>query len=407
MDGFRLFFNVSRFSPGGPAYFGGRNDHSPAYEHDAILIATVATALYIPFVLSVLTARRRRLSTFFIGTLVIASGAAIAVGLVEPRWSVGTATIVSTYSSHRQPGMTASVRADILLEIGLSHYNVTYSNWRQEDKIRKFYYNNRFEMAFGGHACGPKPDNKLRAIEMGLPNPVITVAEYMDTSGGGFEWATAIPQAGHYTKHLLYLAGASFAVTVALLILIPSYGIGLLAITGCILLSCNALFCLLYPSHLRTIIIEGNPVRFYYGSSFLMVLVCGLSDLLASLTLLCIQRVDGMKYVSTFFELDFDTPWDHKILQEESEERRRDSVLTDFSSLNATVRMSVQKVRRSLRFRNNQITEERVTMAPQQQHWGGINNGGGSRELLSKSDYLEAGCFGNEAIGDDVFDPEV
>ena len=54
-------------------------------------------------------------------------------------------------------------------------------------------------------------------------------------------------QAGHYTKHLLYLAGASFAVTVALLILIPSYGIGLLAITGCILLSCNALFCLLYP----------------------------------------------------------------------------------------------------------------------------------------------------------------
>ena len=31
---------------------------------------------------------------------------------------------------------------------------------------------------------------------------------------------------------------------------------------------------------------------------------------------MCIQRVDGMKYVSTFFELDFDTPWDHKILQE-------------------------------------------------------------------------------------------
>ena len=30
---------------------------------------------------------------------------------------------------------------------------------------------------------------------------------------------------------------------------------------------------------------------------------------------MCIQRVDGMKYVSTFFELDFDTPWDHKILK--------------------------------------------------------------------------------------------
>ena len=42
------------------------------------------------------------------------------------RWSVGKATIVSTYSAHRQPGMTASIKADILLEIGLSHYNVTY-----------------------------------------------------------------------------------------------------------------------------------------------------------------------------------------------------------------------------------------------------------------------------------------
>ena len=91
-------------------------------------------------------------------------------------------------------------------------------------------------------------------------------------------------------------------------------------------------------SHLRTIIIEGTPLKFYYGSSFLMVFVCGLSDLLAGkvhmnfclvlntkvnelpsvfagLTLMCIQRVDGMKYVSTFFELDFDTPWDHKILK--------------------------------------------------------------------------------------------
>ena len=122
-----------------------------------------------------------------------------------------------------------------------------YSNYWQEDNIRKFYYNNRFEMAFGGHACGPKPDNKKRAIEMGLPNPVITVTEYMDTSGGGFEWATAIPQAGHYTRQMVCVAAASFAVTVALLVLIPAYGIRLLSVTGCLLLCCNALYYFLYP----------------------------------------------------------------------------------------------------------------------------------------------------------------
>ena len=54
-------------------------------------------------------------------------------------------------------------------------------------------------------------------------------------------------QAGHYTKHMLYLAAACFAVTVVLLILIPGYGIGLLAVTGALLLSCNAVFYILYP----------------------------------------------------------------------------------------------------------------------------------------------------------------
>ena len=81
----------------------------------------------------------------------------------------------------------------------LMQYHIPHaplSNWDQ-DGAGKFYYNNRFEMAFGGYACGPKPENKLRAIERGLPNPVITVAEYMDTSGGGFQCATKIPQAGH------------------------------------------------------------------------------------------------------------------------------------------------------------------------------------------------------------------
>ena len=58
MHDFDLFFNVSRFVPGGPSYFGGRNDHSAAYEYDGIVIATVSIGLYLPFLLSVLTARR-------------------------------------------------------------------------------------------------------------------------------------------------------------------------------------------------------------------------------------------------------------------------------------------------------------------------------------------------------------
>ena len=60
MDEFDLYvsFNVSRFVPCGPSYFGARNDHRPAYEHDGILIATVALGFYIPFLPSVITTRQ-------------------------------------------------------------------------------------------------------------------------------------------------------------------------------------------------------------------------------------------------------------------------------------------------------------------------------------------------------------
>ena len=52
---FDVFFNMVRARR--PSYFGARNDHRAAYEHDGILIATVALGLYIPFLLSVITAR--------------------------------------------------------------------------------------------------------------------------------------------------------------------------------------------------------------------------------------------------------------------------------------------------------------------------------------------------------------
>ena len=60
MDEFDLYvsFNVSCFVPCSPSYFGARNDHRAAYEHDGIVIATVALGLYIPFLLSVITTRQ-------------------------------------------------------------------------------------------------------------------------------------------------------------------------------------------------------------------------------------------------------------------------------------------------------------------------------------------------------------
>ena len=58
------FFGSNRFGPGGPAYHGGRNDHPAAYDRTAAILTLAAVTLYLPFVLSVVTARRRRIPTF-------------------------------------------------------------------------------------------------------------------------------------------------------------------------------------------------------------------------------------------------------------------------------------------------------------------------------------------------------
>jgi hypothetical protein len=164
---------------------------------------TKAIAQTCPIALphSVLTARRRRVPTFLLGSVVMASAVALAVGLLEPRWSVGHAHLVSTYCMYKE-GMFVS--ADITLSIGVDHYNVSYYNTGADAEHDgfEFYYNNRFEMVFGGPGDN-KPDNKMKAIEMGLPNPMIVVGEYMSTYGGGFEWGLAIPAAAYYTGVVL------------------------------------------------------------------------------------------------------------------------------------------------------------------------------------------------------------
>ena len=58
------FFGSNRFGPGGPAYHGGRNDHPAAFDRTTAFLTLAAVTLYLPFVLSVVTARRRRIPTF-------------------------------------------------------------------------------------------------------------------------------------------------------------------------------------------------------------------------------------------------------------------------------------------------------------------------------------------------------
>ena len=57
--------------------------------------------------------------------MLAASAAAIAIGLTEPLWSVGRASLVSSYCMFQEGTF---VPAELTLSIGLTHYNVSYEN---------------------------------------------------------------------------------------------------------------------------------------------------------------------------------------------------------------------------------------------------------------------------------------
>ena len=58
-----------------------------------------------------------------------------------------------------------------------------------------------------------------------------------------------------------------------------------------------------------------------------MVLICGFANISTGIAVLLINAMRDVKAVSTFFELDFDTPWDNKVLQEDSKNRRQSQLL--------------------------------------------------------------------------------
>lgn len=111
----------------------------------------------------------------------------------------------------------------------------------------------------------------------------------------------------------IQFASVSFAITLVFLVVIPEYGLFTLAFTGVLMMFSNLVYYLLFPGHLRTIVVEGSPMVFQFGESFILVFISGFLNLCAGLSVLAVNQLKDIKAISTFFELDFDTPWDHKV----------------------------------------------------------------------------------------------
>ena len=66
----------------------------------------------------------------------------------------------------------------------------------------------------------------------GLPNPIITVAEYLGTNGRGFRWGPDLTVAGEAAKISLEFAAGIVELSSVLLVTVPFYGVWLFPLTG-------------------------------------------------------------------------------------------------------------------------------------------------------------------------------
>lgn len=118
--------------------------------------------------------------------------------------------------------------------------------------------------------------------------------------------------------------------------------------------------------------VEGSPLELTIGSTFVFTALCGALNFILALCIYCLRTGKWVRYVkslaltekpdsslswtsfvsmtfrnvSTYFELNYDTPWATKVLTEDSAARRKEMTTQLF--VNSRLRASLRKFRNSI-----------------------------------------------------------
>ena len=155
---------------------------------------------------------------------------------------------------------------------------------------------------------------------------------------------------------MLVFAGIATALTFVLLVLIPPYGIIMIVIDGFLLLCSVAIFYFFIPNDDIGMFVEGIRVEFRFGVCFYVTLIAGSLNLVSGSVMWLLLRLECFKTISTFFELDYDTPWNDKRIREDSKRTKLETLSTQFyvdSTLRGSMRRFREKCKRMRRSRSH------------------------------------------------------
>ncbi|XP_015413109.1 PREDICTED: dual oxidase maturation factor 1 isoform X2 [Myotis davidii] len=223
-------------------------------------------------------------SPSFLLHLSLSSSSCLAFGAKRSEWSVGQVSINTSYKAFSSQWISA----DVGLHVGLGGVNITLTGTPVQQLNETINYNEKFTWRLGKNYA----EEYARALEKGLPDPVLYLAEkFTPTSPCGLHGQYRL--AGHYTSAILWVAFLCWLLANVMLSMpVLVYGCHMLLATGIFQLSGLIFFSM------ATTLIPPCPLRmgtamlhFHRGPAFWITLSTGLLCVLLGLAMVAAHRM--------------------------------------------------------------------------------------------------------------------
>jgi len=241
--------------------------------------------------------------------------------MMDPNWIVGHAQILSSFC-HFLPDVFT--KADMTVNIGLSKMNISYYattvNYKYEDNPieSKISFNEEFGLRMGYvpyRYDDPDKTMKMAAFKRGVPNAILTVAELFSRNEG-YAYGRMVSFSGDFVNLCLISALILNSLGILLMVSVPRNGYAVYLGVGTFLIFSSISYMFMCPyfqkNHLR---VEGVPLEFQFGRSCYVILAAGVVNVLLGIGMYLLVYVGYCDNISTFFELDYDSPWGCKELE--------------------------------------------------------------------------------------------
>lgn len=128
-----------------------------------------------------------------------------------------------------------------------------------------------------------------KALQRGLPVPILTVFNYLSHQEEGFRWSFDFRLAGHYCEFVLTLTLICWAWMNIFFLVIPRYGAIAMIATGILALISVFLYWILLPAREMVIHLNGAALHFKLGGCYWTVLTSGWAALITGVVLLVVD----------------------------------------------------------------------------------------------------------------------